>query len=232
MKKGILYGIGVGPGDPELLTLKAVRIIRESDVLFLPAEPKEECYAYKIVEGAIKEVRDKEVLCRNFPMTKDKRELETAHEAIFRSIWELLEDGKRVAFLTLGDPTIYSTYVYIQRKVQEQGGSVETINGVTSFCAAAARLGISLGDGPEEIHIISGNQPVEMTEDYSGTRIFMKSGRRLLELKQQLEREMKTRKLSVYTVSNCGMANERIAIGLAAMPVDKNYLTIVIVKEE
>ena len=72
---GILYGIGVGPGAPELMTLKALRCIRESDVIILPSAPKEECYAYQIVRQVCPEVEQKEIICLPFPMIKDKEKL-------------------------------------------------------------------------------------------------------------------------------------------------------------
>ena len=108
---GILYGIGVGPGDPELLTLKALRILRESDVIAIPSETKESCAAYRIALEACPELERKELLPIPMPMTKDSAALERSHEAAANAIARQLEQGRQVAFVTLGDPTFYSTYL-------------------------------------------------------------------------------------------------------------------------
>lgn len=118
-----------------------------------------------------------------------------------------------MAFLTIGDPSVYSTYGYIHRRIAAWGGNVKMISGVPSFCAAAASLGISLGDNRDEIHVIPGSYEVEETMALSGTRVYMKSGKSLARLKALLEEQQKEKKLSVYCVENCGMADERIRPG-------------------
>lgn len=230
--RGILYGIGVGPGDPELLTLKALRCIRESDCIILPSEPKEECYAYNIVKRAYPQIDEKEIICMPFPMIKDKSVLKQVHDEIYEGISRLLAENKTVAFLTLGDPTVYSTYSYIHRRVIENGGRAAIINGIPSFCAAAAALGIFLGDNREEIHIIPGSYDIRRTLKLAGTRVYMKSGKNLSELKKALLEEGDPDHTEVFTASNCGMPNETVSIGLNNLDEDSGYLTIVIVKEK
>ena len=100
---GCLYSVGVGPGDPELMTLKAVKIIRNCQVLVLPAESKEKCVAYQIVRRAIPEIEDKTTVCLVMPMTKDKDRLEKSHREGTQKVAEVLDAGKDAAFLTLGD---------------------------------------------------------------------------------------------------------------------------------
>lgn len=228
--RGILYGVGVGPGDPELMTVKAVRVLRESDVVILPAEPKEDCYAYKIAKTVVPEVEEKEIVCLPFLMIKDKEELERSHQAIYDRIAAFLEEGKNVAFLTIGDPAVYSTYNYIHEKEKKNGGTPVMISGVPSFCAAAAAVGISLGDKKEQIHIIPGSYETEETMQLSGTRIYMKSGRSLGQLKKLLLSHTE-KKVDVYSISNCGMENEKIVYGAEQIDENSNYLTLVIVKE-
>ena len=230
IKKGILYGIGVGPGNFELMTLKAVRIISECDVLILPTETKENCHAYNIAKETVKDIDDKEIICKRFLMTKDEMLLEESHRQIASDIEKYLDEDKKVGFLTIGDPSIYSTFAYIQDILLERGKRVETISGIPSFCAAAARLGISLSNGSDEIHIISANHEIEGTAQYKGTRIYMKSGRRLKELIAYLKEEEKVRRLDIYVVANCGMENERVWYGLNDENIQSEYLTIVIVK--
>ena len=229
-KKGILYGIGVGPGDAELMTLKAVRIIRECDIIILPTETKENCHAYNIAKEAVNDIVDKEIICKKFLMTKDEKLLEEFHRQIADDIEKYLDNDKKVGFLTIGDPSIYSTFAYVQEILSERGKRVETISGIPSFCAAAARLGISLSNGSDEIHIISANHDITGTSDYKGTRIYMKSGRKINELISYLGEEQKKRKLDIYVIANCGMENERVWYRLPDEKIPAEYLTIVIVR--
>ena len=106
---GKLFGLGVGPGDPELLTIKALRIIQESDVIAVPGNQVEDSVAYQIVKGVYKELDSKVLLPVTMPMTKDKAVLEANHEKAADDVEVCLKEGKQVAFLTLGDPTVYST---------------------------------------------------------------------------------------------------------------------------
>lgn len=112
---GCVYGGGVGPGDPELMTLKAVRILKAADVIACPGKPPEESTAYKIAVRAVPEIVGKERLSLSVPMTKDQSVLEKEHIETARRIEQLLDAGKDVACLTLGDPTIYSSFCYYQK---------------------------------------------------------------------------------------------------------------------
>lgn len=230
--EGILYGIGVGPGDPDCLTLGAVRKIEESDLLLLPQE-KEKCYAYRIVKQAAA-VAEKETIVLSFPMTKDQNALEQVMEENAKIVCDLLKQGKRLAFLTIGDPAVYATYMYLQRRVRELGGKAQMISGVPSFCAVAAKLGISLGEQEEEVHVIPASYEISHTMQYRGTRIYMKAGRKLENLCEMLAREQEEREkqgemLQVYAVSDCGLAGEKIMYGLEELK-SGSYLTVVIVK--
>mgnify|MGYP000322708759 CR=1 FL=1 len=197
-KTGILYGIGVGPGDPELVTLKAVRIVGECDTVILPAKSKEDCIAYGIMKEACGKIAEKELICMPFPMTKDESRLTAAHEQICLEIKKLLDNGRQVAFLTIGDPTVYSTYQYIHKRVVKGGYEAHIVNGVPSFCAAAGALGISLADNKEEIHVIPASYEIGKTAEFSGTRIYMKSGKKLGELKQMLQKQQKDSENAAY----------------------------------
>ena len=144
MKDGILYGVGVGPGDPELLTCKAVRIIAQADVIALPAETKENCVAYRIARGAVKEIDEKEFLFIPMPMTKDRAVLKESHDNGARAVEACLREGKQVAFLTLGDVTVYSTYLYIHRA----GGRGWIFGGDRQWDSVLLRGGGQTGDRP------------------------------------------------------------------------------------
>lgn len=232
-KNGILYGIGVGPGEPELMTLKALRIIRSCDVIVLPAASKEACYAYRIVYEVCPEIEEKILLCMPFPMIQDEKELELAHEKNYHEIEDYLRKGKDVGMLTIGDPSVYSTYLYMHHRAVEADFQAVMISGVPSFCASACRLGISLGEKNEEIHIIPASYSIEEALKYSGTCIYMKSGRHLKELLAGLrEQQEKGRRLRAYGVANCGMENEQVYQGLDELEKAEGYLITVIVKME
>lgn len=230
---GSLYGIGVGPGEPELITIKAIQTIRKCDVIVLPAVSKEECYAYRIVHEVYPEMEEKPLICMPFPMIKDAQKLELAHERSYQAIEDYLKRGKKVGMLTIGDPSVYSTYMYMHHRALEAGQKAVMISGVPSFCAAAGRLGISLGEKSEEIHVIPASYDVRRALDYGGTCIYMKSGKRLEELLEVLrEQQDEGRNIQVYGVTNCGMESERVYQGLDELESAEGYLTTVITKME
>lgn len=223
------YGIGVGPGEPELITKKAEQMINKVDVLILPAKDKASCRAYTIAEKVIPTIRQKECVFMPFPMTMKEPELTEFHKSVAAKVEEFLQANKAVGFLTIGDVTIYSTFTYVERIVREDGYDTEIINGITSFQAAAARVGIPLTLGDDELHIIPGSADVKEALSLSGTLVFMKSGKRLIELKSKLVEYEKDRDIQVYAVSNCGMENEAVAVGAENISEEAGYLTVVIV---
>lgn len=228
---GALYGIGVGPGEPELITIKAIQTVRTCDVIVLPAVSKEECYAYRIVHEVCPEVEEKSLICMPFPMIKDAQKLALAHEKSYQAIENYLKRGRKVGMLTIGDPSVYSTYMYMHHRAVDAGWEAYMISGVPSFCAAAGRLGISLGEKSEEIHVIPASYDVRKTFQYDGTCIYMKSGKRLTELLTALrEQQNAGRNIQVYGVTNCGMENERVYRGIDELESAEGYLTTVITK--
>ncbi len=226
--RGTLYGVGVGPGDPELLTLKALRVVREAPVIAVPAEQKEESVAYRIVRAAYPELEQKEVLPVPMPMTKDKQRLAASHEAGAAAVERILEEGKDVAFLTLGDPTVYSTYLYIHRLVAQAGYATEIVSGIPSFCAVAARLNVGLVEKAELLHVIPSSYPVEEALKLSGTRVLMKAGKKMGQVKAQLE----ALSADVCMIENCGMENEKIYRSAEEIPEDAGYYSLILVKEK
>ena len=226
--RGTLYGVGVGPGDPELLTLKALRVVREAPVIAVPAEQKEESVAYRIVRAAYPQLEQKEVLPVPMPMTKDKQRLAASHEAGAAAVERILEEGKDVAFLTLGDPTVYSTYLYIHRLVAQAGYATEIVSGIPSFCAVAARLNVGLVEKAELLHVIPSSYPVEEALKLSGTRVLMKAGKKMGQVKAQLE----ALSADVCMIENCGMENEKIYRSAEEIPEDAGYYSLILVKEK
>lgn len=225
--QGKIYGIGVGPGDPELMTLKAVRLIREADVIAFPGKEKESCTAYQIALGAVPEIEKKESIPVVFPMTKDEAVLKENHEAAVKSLSAIMDQGRTIAFLTLGDVTVYSTYGYVHQKLLDLGYESVLVNGIPSFCAAAAKLGISLGEKAEAIHILPGSYPVKSGLMLPGTKILMKSGKKIGNVKQ----ELLERKIPTWMVENCGMDGERLVRSAEEIPEAAGYYSLIIAKD-
>ena len=225
---GKLYGVGVGPGDPELLTLKSVRIIKESDIIAIPNTDKDKCAAYKIVKQIIKDIDDKEFLYIDMPMTKDEEKLKNSHDAGKNIIIENLKEGKNIAFLTLGDPVIYSTYIYIHKLIKEAGYETEIINGITSFCACAAKINEGLVEKSQELHIIPASYQIEESLGFPGTKVLMKSGKKISDVKDKI----KEKNLKAVMIENCGMENEKVYEDLDHIPEKISYYSLIIVKEQ
>lgn len=157
-----LYGIGVGPGDPELLTLKAARIIGSVPVIVAPSGMAAgKSIALEIAQDYINS--EAEVIVKHFPMGGKDQEGKI-YEA-FQTIEEKLKAGKDVAFLTIGDPFVYSTYIYLLKYIQEKGYVAETVPGITSFCAAASIAGEPLVIGDEGLLIVPGDKVNTIKEE-------------------------------------------------------------------
>ena len=217
--RGKLTGVGVGPGDPELLTYKAMKHIQNCDLLVLPDSDRGNCVAYQIVEKAWAGVRNKPVLQVAMPMTHDKARMAESHLAAARAVERHLDQGKQVVFLTLGDPSVYSTYFYLHRQITADGYEAEMVPGVPSFCAAAAQLGRSLGMGTEMIHIIPSWHGVEQGLDLPGVKVLMKAGSQMGRVKQALL----DRGMEAAMVENCGMDGQRCFRSTAEIPEDAGY---------
>ncbi len=226
MGKGTLYGLGVGPGDPELLTLKAVRLLAQADIIAVPDKGTGEKTALQIVKQY---VEGKELLYCPMPMLRDSSLWDRHHEEIADRICALLQEGKTVAFITLGDPSIYSTYIYIHKKVVARGYAAELVPGVPSFCAAAAALGESLCEKTQRLVIVPASGDFDDALAVQGNKVFMKAGSSVQRLQEQLREAGLLDRASM--VENCGMATERIWPEFSEVKEAGGYFSIVIVKE-
>lgn len=219
--KGRLFAIGIGPGDPELITLKAVNILKDIDIIVCPSKENRPGIAYDIAAKAVPEITKKQIMTLEFPMTK--KDVTDAHKNAAKKLMQVLDNGNDTAFLTLGDPSIYSTFSYISDLIRQNGYEVIVISGVTSFSAAAAKLLLPLSLGDESVMITS----KEYT-DNAKTLVIMKAGSILKELKDKVSKTDK----EMYMVENCGMEEERIYKGIDSIPDEAGYFSIVIVKEK
>lgn len=226
--KGKLYGIGVGPGDPELMTLKAVRIIEQCPFIAVPSKSREEAVSYNIARRVVGDLDKKTCLALNMPMTKDEKQLKENHMQAAKMITDVLDQGKDVAFLTLGDPTIYSTYSYIHKLVGEASYSTEIISGIPSFCAVSARLNESLVEKAESLHIIPSSYGIEKGLELDGTKVLMKAGKKMPQVKASLEKK----RVKAVMIENCGMEQEKIYPSVNEIPDEAGYYALIIVKEE
>ena len=224
---GILYGVGVGPGDPELMTLKAVRVIRETGVIAAPGEDVRETMAYRIAVQAVPEMEGKELLPIRMPMVMNQEEQRENHRRGARQIESVLDSGRDVAFITLGDSTIYSTFSYLQEIVEADGYETRLVSGIPSFCAAAAELNVPLTTWQEQLQGIPARQSLHAKLDQPGTYVLMKSGSRMAETKKMLADSGRR----VRMVENCGMPDERIYQNLEEIPDDAGYFSLIVAKE-
>ncbi len=225
--RGTIYGVGVGPGDPELMTLKAVRLIRENRYIALPSKEPRESLAYRIAVQAVPELAQKELVPVDMPMIRDKAKLREAHEKGARQLMDLADAGENVIFLTLGDPTVYCTFSYLQHILEAEGYPVVLVSGITSFCAAAARLGLSLGEWDEPIHVLPAAHKTGDRLDLEGTYVLMTSASHMREVKDMLRQSGR----KVRAVLDCGMETEKVCRDLEEIPDDAGYFSLIIAKE-
>ena len=225
---GIAYGVGVGPGAPELMTLKAIRLIRENEIIAVPSREPEESVAYQIARKNVPELAEKTLVPMDTPMVKDRAAMARAHQAGAKILEAYLDQGKNVVYLTLGDPTIYCTFSYLQKILEADGYPVELVSGIPSFCAAAARLGLPLAAWDEPLHVIPAAHQAQPSLEEPGTYVLMKSASRMGEVKDLLRRRGRQGK----AVENCGMETERLYHSVEEIPDDAGYFSLIISREK
>ncbi|MDR0382981.1 MAG: precorrin-2 C(20)-methyltransferase [Spirochaetaceae bacterium] len=230
--KGILYGVGVGPGDPELVTVKALKTISACDcVAFIDPGNGRRAVAFEIARAAAPEMEQKEKLRLAIPMTADKSLMRSCHDKALALIGEKLNSGKDVCFLSLGDVSIYSTFGYLRKLAREAGFETRAVSGVPSFCAAAAALGRDLALGDQNLHIFCATETnLDASLALKGTRVFMKGPSGV----PRVIKAVKEKALNAGLVSNCGMENEVIVGSLSGTDENRKfgYYSLIIIGEE
>jgi len=230
-EKGKLIGIGVGPGDTELLTLKAAKVLKTVPVVFSPKSAKEkESIALSIVRPILEERKDYKRLMLVepiFPMIEDKDELEKIWNSAAEMIAQYLDSGRDVAFITLGDTSVFSTYSYVQKRLIDRY-EIETIPGITSFTACAAARNKALVEQNQILTVVPKiDDRLEQILEYSDSIVLMKASRNTSDLEAKIEE--KDRKKEIYSVQNCTRENEKMIQGFSN---EKPYLTTTIIKFE
>lgn len=192
MKCGKLYGIGIGPGDPELVTVKGAKIIARCEHVFVPkAKVETRSLALEISRSYI--AKSSQVHELVFPMTSDQAELKDKWNASAESIMAVLRQGKDACFLTLGDPLLYSTYIYLIRGLKAIKDDVEivTVPGIMALNAAACLTDFPLGEGKENVTIVPAADDLDSVREAllsGGTVVLMKIGKRLQAVLDLLEK--------------------------------------------
>lgn len=238
---GKFIGIGVGPGDPELLTLKAVKALKLADVLCVPkSHAKKPRIALGMVQQILQErAKPPEIIELVFPMTKDEmnnRKLWVKDATIVSS---MAKAGKLIAFITLGDPMLYSTFLYLYEFVKETYPEVELeiIPGVTSVTAAAASAKLPLAEREESVSIIPSDiDPalIEETARSADNVVFMKCAYRVKELIHVLQRAGFGENSTIALVKRCTLPEEKVLVGklgdVQGWDITEDYFSVAIVK--
>ena len=219
----------MGPGDTELVTLKAAKVLKSVPVVFSPKSSKEkESIALSIVRPILEERKDYKRLMivePIFPMIENKKELEKIWTSASELISQYLNTGRDVAFITLGDPSIFSTYSYVQKRLIDKY-EIETIPGITSFTACAAAKNKALVEQNDILTIVPKiDDRLNEILDYSDSVVLMKASRNTSRLESTIED--KKRPKEIYSVQNCTRENEKIIEGFSN---EKPYLTTTIIQ--
>jgi precorrin-2/cobalt-factor-2 C20-methyltransferase len=230
-----IYAVGVGPGDPELLTCKAERILREVPVVCAPtANPADSSFALSIVERLLDRNRQ-EVIIQVFPMRMDQAGLEQFWETAAADVAARVRQGKDVAFITIGDPFLYSTFLYLYRIFRDNYPDIplEVVPGISSINAASIAAGIPLGMASERIAVIPAafeQENLRKTIDEFDTVVLMKMSS-VFDGIFELLQEMGLEQNAVY-VSRVGTPDQEVVFDLASLVGKKlDYLSLLIVKK-
>jgi len=178
-----LIGIGVGPGDVDLLTVKAVKAIQNADIIMCPASKEDRpSIALAVVSSIIDKSKKQEIVKLIFPMTKDKGVLENIWKKNAKIMAETVLTGKNVVYLTVGDPFLYSTWIYMHKDLKENypDMDISVIPGIVSMFTFASKVGVSIAEGAEKVAIIPSCYDLSSVKEiakYSESMIFLKDGR-------------------------------------------------------
>ena len=207
--------------------MKAIRLIRENEVIAVPGRDAKASVAYQIAVQAVPELREKKLLQIPMPMVKDRRQLQDAHREGAALIKHYLDNGENVVYLTLGDPTIYCSFSYLQHILEAEGYPVVLVSGVPSFCAAAARLNLPLTEWDEPLHVIPSVHSTDEKLDQPGTYVLMKSAGHMKPVKEMLTSSSR----EAVAVLNCGMDGEQVCQRIEEIPDDAGYFSLIISKQ-
>lgn len=231
---GTLYGIGVGPGDPDLLTLKAVKVLQQVSVVFTAASSKND-YSLALEVARPHIPRDALVHPLAFPMTLDVAAKQEAWTMNADIVVDYLKQGHSAAFLTLGDSLTFSTFGYLLRQIKHHHPqvAVETIPGITSYQASAAALNMPLVEGEESLLVLSGAKGGERLREQNrkpDNVVFMKAYRNVPSICEALEEAGMLHHAA--GVVSCSQPGEELVRDVTALVSrEPNYWTLIIAKK-
>jgi precorrin-2/cobalt-factor-2 C20-methyltransferase len=231
MYPGELIGIGVGPGDPKLITLAAVQALGRCTHVFAAASSSaEDSIALSIARPHLPP--DTPVTLLRFPMTTQESALQAAWQENAHQVATAVRQGERCAFLTLGDPLLYSTFGYLLRTLlaQDPQFPVRVIPGITSFQAAAARMRVPLAEGRERLLIlpaVRGAQEVTSALAATESLVILKAGKRFAQIHKALTAAGAAERSHLATA--VGLPGEHISLELPQDGAPRPYLTLVLV---
>ena len=224
---GTFYAVGVGPGDPGLLTLQAANILKRCPVIAAPQTKSGQMLALDIARSALN-LREKEVLPLSFTMSREPSLREESYQTAARQIEAFLQKGLDVAMVNLGDVSVFATAYYILERIREDGFETLMAPGVTNFSAVAARLGWSLTEMETPLHIIPASADLDLALQFPGTKVLMKSGSAIHETVQALERAGLLDRAAL--VADCGLSTEQVYRDLRKLPENLSYFATIIVQ--
>jgi len=232
---GRLYAIGVGPGDPELITIKASRLLSRLPVIFVPQRDETSpSYACSIIAGLVREPEQK-VIGLVFPMVRDNKQLVPYWKSAAETIWRYLKQGKDCAFVNEGDPFLYGTAAYVLETLRATHAEVEitVVPGVSSINASAAQAVLPLAINDQRVAILSGHcedSVIAETLEHFDTIVFLKVNSVFGRLLDTFERLKLTEKC-VY-ISKCTTRDEKIIRDIRQLKGRKlDYLSLLIVRK-
>ncbi len=225
-----LYGIGVGVGDPELMTVKAVKALEESDVVILPrANTKNYSTAFEIAKRYMRD--DIEKVFVDFTTVDDDKTREDDRIEYAKVVNRCVEEGKTMSFITIGDPMTFSTFVYVM-ELLEKKIEIESIPGITSFASVTSRLNTPLVMGDETLKIVPVSKDTDIVKEIetADNIIFMKVTRNLERLKEAFRKTGNME--NVVLISNCGKESEKIFYNLEDITRDDiSYFSTILLKK-
>lgn len=232
--KGKIFGLGVGPGDPELLTIKAYRILKEVDLVCVPKSRAEKgSLALAIVKQIVE--RDFEVLELLFPMTHDKETLQQHWDTATDSVVEKVRAGQTVAFITIGDPMFYSTYAYVLERVKRNYPEIEieTVPGITAFAACSSFINEPLTEGDEKLAIVPAAYGISAIREAleSNDDIVLMKINRMYDDVVALLKQMGLGDKAVY-ISRCGYPDQYYTTDIESLVgKEKDYMSTMIIRK-
>ena len=224
-KQGVFYAVSEGPGDPELLTRQACRVLEVCDIIAAPRTKAGRMLALDIAGGAV-DMRGKTILPLDFTMAHDAAVREESYRTAAGAIEAELTTGRDVAMVNLGDVSVYATAYYILERVRSDGFETVMCPGVTSFCAVAARLGRSLTRMDEPLHILPGSTDLNNALALPGTKVVMKSGKAIHETAEALKRHGLLANAGM--VADCGLETEQVYTDLRQLPEEISYFATIV----